>query len=281
VTRLYPLHAWRALHFAVLLGPALLPCPAVGSAPDPNTVLAMVRNRDDGKDIYSEVKMVITESSGSTRNRDLLFLQRDFGKDERVTIYFNGPADVKGVALQSVNYDEAQDQEDEQWMYLPAMRQTRRIAGNDKRGSFMGSQYAYVDLDKLRVRDFSQTYVGEETVLGRPCFILERVPAGDKIITKTGYYKTRLWVDKERFLVLRQTYFDAKGVLFKELIVHRVENVQGIWSVMDSEMRDLVNRRSSSLIFGKVRYNVGLDPSLFQTSILKMGIHHGNLPAVR
>ncbi len=264
-----------------LLSMGLRTSPLPANPPSADQILEQVRNRDDGTDIYSEVRMVLVESNGSTRTRDLLFLEKDFGKNEKTTIYFTAPADVKGVALQSVNYDESSDQEDDQWMYLPAMRQTRRIAANDKRGSFMGSQYAYIDLDKLRVRDFTQVVQGEETLQGRPCHVIERKPVGDKIITKTGYHRTCLWVDKERLLVLKQTYFDARGVQFKELIIKRVEKIQGIWSVMESEMKDLVNRRSSSLIFSNVRYSVGLAQSLFQPSIMKTGISHGNLPPLR
>lgn len=244
-------------------------------------ILDKVRNRPDGSDIYSEVKMVLTESNGSTRTRDLIFLEKDYGKDEKLTLYFTGPADVKSVALQAVNYDEAVDKEDEQWMYLPAFRQVRRISATDKRGSFMGSQFAYIDLDRLRVTDYTQKLEAEEKVMERDCYVIERIPASEKIINKTGYYKTRIWVDKERFIVLKQTYFDARGVQFKQMTAKKLEKIQDIWTVTQSEMQDFVNQRSSTLIFNNSRYNTGLGDQLFQQNIMKTGVNSGNLPALR
>nr|WP_243448558.1 outer membrane lipoprotein-sorting protein [Candidatus Thiosymbion oneisti] len=149
-------------------------------------------------------------------------MQRDFPGEDRLTLYFTAPADVRGVAFQSINYDEDTGTEDDQWMYLPAFRQVRRIATTDKRGSFMGSEFSYYDLDKLRVHDYRQRLTGEEKVLGRRCWVIERIPKGERIIAKTGYHKTRVWVDKEVHVVLRQTYYDAKDVLFKELKVKKL-----------------------------------------------------------
>lgn len=244
-------------------------------------LLEKVRTRPDGADIYAEAKLVITEANGSSRTRDLLFLEKDYGKDEKLTLYFTGPADVKGVALQSVNYDEAAAKEDDQWMYLPAFRQVRRIAATDKRGSFMGSQFSYIDLDKLRVTDYKQKIVGEEKVQDRNCFVLERLPVSESVSNRTGYHKVRIWVDQETFVVVKQNFYDARGVMFKEFIAKKLEKIQNIWTVMHSEMKDIVNQRSSALIFSNVKYDAGLGDPLFQQNIMKTGVNSGNLPTLR
>ncbi|MES2263793.1 MAG: outer membrane lipoprotein-sorting protein [Pseudomonadota bacterium] len=244
-------------------------------------ILEKVRNRADGNDIFAEAQLVLNESNGSSRTRSLLFLEKDFGKDEKLTLAFTGPDDVKGVVLQSVNYDEAAAKEDDQWMYLPALRQVRRIAATDKRGSFMGSQFAYIDLDKLRVGDYRQKLVGEESVDGKPCYIIERLPVSDSVTNRTGYHKSTVWVDKDSFVVLKQSYYDARGVQFKLFVAKKLEKIQDIWTVVHSEMQDLVNQRSSSLIFSNVRYNAGLGDAVFQQNIMKTGVNRGNLPALR
>jgi outer membrane lipoprotein-sorting protein len=244
-------------------------------------ILEKVRARDDGADILAEAQLVLKESDGGSRTRTLLFLEKDYGKDEKLTLAFTGPADVKGVVLQSVNYDEAAAKEDDQWMYLPAFRQIRRIAATDKRGSFMGSQFSYIDLDKLRVTDYRQKLLGEEAIDGKPSYMIERVPASPGVINRTGYHKSIVWVDKETFVVLKQSYFDARGVQFKYFLAKKVEKIQDIWTVTHSEMQDVVNQRSSSLIFNKVRYNAGLGDAVFQQNIMKTGVNSGNLPAIR
>jgi len=244
-------------------------------------ILNKVRNRADGADNYAKASLILKEKNGSTRTRNLLFLQKDYGKDDKLTLSFTEPADVKGVVLQSINYDEVAAKEDDQWMYLPAFRQVRRIAATDKRGSFMGSQFSYIDLDKLRVTDYQQKVIGEEKINERDCYLIERIPASLEVINRTGYHKVNVWVDKESFLVTKQVYFDAKGIPFKEFLAKKVEVIQDIWTVTHSEMRDLVNSRASDLIFSDVSYDVGLDDSLFQQNIMKTGVKNGNLPKVR
>ena len=96
-----------------------------------------------------------------------------------------------------------------------------------------------------------------------------------------GYGRQRLWVDAQTFIVLRQSFHDPAGLLYKQLEVRRLERIQGIWSVMDSVMHDKVSGRSSTLLFRNVRYDQGLDDALFRQDILKTGIDHGRLPALR
>ena len=244
-------------------------------------ILSKVRNRADGADNYAKASLVLKEKNGSTRTRNLLFLQKDYGKDDKLTLNFTEPADVKGVVLQSINYDESLAKEDDQWMYLPAFRQVRRIAATDKRGSFMGSQFSYIDLDKLRITDYQQKLIGQEKINERDCYVIERTPASLEVINRTGYHKVNVWVDKESFLVLKQVYFDAKGIPFKEFMAKKTEIIQNIWTVTHSEMRDLINSRTSDLMFSDVSYDVGLDDSLFQQNIMKTGVKNGNLPKIR
>jgi outer membrane lipoprotein-sorting protein len=261
---------------AVLLASGLAGVAAAN--PSADGILKAVRDREDGRDSYSESRLILDEPGGSKRERDLIYLQKDYNDDERLTLYFKGPTDVKGVGFQSANYRETAGKDDEQWLYLPAFKQVRRIATGDKRGSFMGSEYAYIDLDKLRVGDYRQTLKGSETVDGRDCWVIERIPASEEVITKTGYHKSVVWVDKERNVILKQTYYNSADVLFKVMNVTRIEQVQGIWTVMESVMTDRVSGKRSTLQFRNVRYDVGLDDKLFQQRVLQSGVNAGNLP---
>jgi len=169
----------RLLLSAIWMSCLVAAAPAMGAPPDADGILGRVRDRNDGDDVYSDLKLVLIDEKGGTRVRELLYLQRDYGRDEKLTLYFTEPSDVKGVAFQSVTYDEKLGKDDDQWIYLPAFRQIRRIASADKRGSFMGSEYAYIDMEKLRVADYRQKLVGEEVVLGQPCWVIERIPVSE------------------------------------------------------------------------------------------------------
>ncbi len=244
-------------------------------------ILTKSRDRFDGNDIYADVQLVLTDESGRRRVRDLYYLQKDAEDNDKLTLYFTGPSDVRGVVFQSVNYNETKHQDDDQWLYLPAFRQSRRIATADKRGAFMGSDFSYIDMDKLRITDYTQVFLDTEKVNGRLCDRIERKPSSEVILKKTGYQKTIIWVDQESRVVLKQDYYDITGVLFKTMTVKKMEKIQNIWSVMQADMTNFAQKRSSSLIFTNVQYNVGLQDHLFSQTIMKTGVSRETIPGLR
>jgi outer membrane lipoprotein-sorting protein len=249
--------------------------------PNADKLISESRNRYDGKDVYTEVTLVLVDDRGKIRNRNMRYFQRDFGNDEQLTIYFTTPNDVKGVGFQSTTYDEKKNEPDAQWLYLPAFRQVRRIAAADKRGSFMGSEFSYIDMEKPRPSDYTQKVTGEANIIGRPCWVVERTPKNDEVIARTGYHKTIVWIDKESKVALKQNYFDAKGIQFKQMTVVKFEKIQDIWTIMHMDMHDRITKKHSSLVFRSVRYNIGLADKLFNQSILRTGISDADLPKIR
>lgn len=250
--------------------------------PDANSILTQARDRDDGASYSTQVTLKLYSSDGDLRERHLYMLQKDLpNQEERALMHFHSPADVRGVSFLIANYDESTAQPDDQWMYLPAFRKTRRLGSNDKRGSFMGSTFNYSDLDKIRVNDYQSTLLGEEEVLGRPTWVIERVAASQEVINKTGYHKTKVWIDKERDVVMQQHYYNAKGIVFKTQQSTVVEQVQGVWTIMTSEMVNLENGKRSEMIFSDVEYNVALDDKLVSKRSLKQGISPAKVPSLR
>ncbi len=249
--------------------------------PNADALISESRNRDDGKDVYTEATLMLIDEHGKIRNREMRYLQRDHGSDEQLTMLFTEPTDVKGVGFQNITYEEKKNEPDGQWLYMPAFRQIRRIAGADKRGSFMGSEFAYIDLEKPRVSDYTQKVTGEAVVIERPCWLVERIARNIEVTTRTGYNKTVACIDKESKIVLRQTYFDAKDIEFKQMNVTKLEQIQNIWTIMELEMYDRVTKKRSKLIFRNVRYNTGLGDKFFTQSILRKGISDADLSQIR
>jgi hypothetical protein len=50
---------------------------------------------------------------------------------------------------------------------------------------------------------------------------------------------------------------------------------------MRSDMDDSVSKKSSSLVFSNVRYDVGLDDDLFTTNAMKRGVRRDSISALR
>lgn len=268
---------FKTLYLALFL--SIPTIAGASTAPDADEIMRQVRDRDDGRSFISQVSLVLHDKKGNTRTREFLYLQKDYADSDKFTMFFSAPADVRDVAFLIENPKEAQGKEDSQWMYLPVSRQIRRISTSDKRGAFMGSEYSYADLDKVRVKDYRQKILGEETVLGRPCYVVEREPSGPEILTKTGYSKLKIWVDKRNHLVMRQDFFDVKGVLTKQMRTQSVATIDGIDSIMLSETEHFVDGTRSEMRFNQLKYNVNLDDSLFTQAVIRRGLKAADLPA--
>jgi len=242
-------------------------------------IMTAARDRNDGKSFMSQVSLILHDKNGNTRVREFTYLQKDYADSDKFTMFFTTPNDVRDVAFHIENPHEVLGQEDSQWMYLPVSRQTRRISTSDKRGAFMGSEYSYADLDKIRVKDYRQTLVGEEQVLGRDCHVIEREPASPEVLTKTGYNKLKVWIDKQNNLVMRQDFFDVKGVLVKQMRTREVATVDQIDSIMLSETEHFIDGTRSEMRFDQLQYNVELDDRLFTQTAIRRGLKTGDVPA--
>lgn len=242
-------------------------------------VIRQARDRNDGKSFMSQVSLILHDKNGNTRVREFTYLQKDYGDSDKFTMFFSAPNDVRDVAFHIENPHEVLGREDSQWMYLPVSRQTRRISTSDKRGSFMGSEYSYADLDKIRANDYRQTLVGEEQVLGRDCHVIEREPVSPEVLTKTGYNKLKVWIDKQNHLVMRQDFFDVKGVLIKQMRTREVASVDQIDSIMLSETEHFIDGTRSEMRFNQLQYNVDLDDRLFSQTSIRRGLKSGDVPA--
>ena len=99
----------------------------------------------EGKDGRSHVNMTITDSQGRTRERRFIILRRDDkdGGDQKFYVHFSRPSDVRNMVFMVWKHI---GQNDDRWLYLPALDLVKRIAASDKRTSFVGSHFFYEDV---------------------------------------------------------------------------------------------------------------------------------------
>lgn len=92
-------------------------------------------------DSRSAVRMVLHDAGGRSTERLLRIrvLEGTDGDGDRSLIIFDSPADQRGTALLTWNHDGI---DDDQWLYLPALRRVKRIAARNRSGPFVGSEFA-------------------------------------------------------------------------------------------------------------------------------------------
>lgn len=195
---------------------ATVPCSEALAGPSAREIMdkvALTRKLDGSEAV---VKMSIIDPKGQTRERKITLATKlfDGGKTEKRIYKFLSPPDVKGTGVLVFDYE---TQADDVWIYLPALRKTRRIVSSQRSQSFMGSEFSYGDLNIPPLDDYSYTLVKEEAVDGEPCWVVDVLPKSGDIANGEGYSKKTYWISKKEYTLRKGLFYDLKGQLLKEL----------------------------------------------------------------
>ena len=240
---------------------------------DAREIMERVDARDDGDYSTQNLKMILIDKRGNQRVRELRAFGRDEGKDEYSLTFFVSPADVEDTGFLTYDYkDEAKD--DDQWLYLPALNRSKRIASSDKSGSFMGSDFSYADMTERPLDDYQYTLMKETEVAGEPVWQIEAVPTTEREKDQTGYTKSVVFVRKDNFLVVRSVNFVKKGKRLKYFDAKKVEEIDGIWVATEMEMKTKKGKKTlhkTVLHAENVRFNQDIDDAFFSVRQLEKG----------
>jgi hypothetical protein len=216
-----------------------------------------------GDDQSSRVTMRLINPQGKERRREMTLLRKNLGSggEQRYYLYFHAPADVKGTAFMVWKYP---TREDDRWIFIPAIKLVRRIAADDKRSSFVGSDFTYEDVSGREVEDETHSLLGEETLDGRPVYRIESTPKA-----KVGYARRLSWIDRERWLPLKEEYYDVRGELMRSFSADEVREVDGHWTATRRTMRNAQSGHRTEVVYQEVGYGVGLGKELFSERYLR------------
>ena len=228
-----------------------------------------VTRKLDGSE--ATVKMTTFDGGGQPRERQLSMASKiyDGGQTEKRVYRFLSPADVQGTGILVFDYA---DKPDDVWIYLPALRKTRRIVSSQRAQSFMGSEFSYGDLNIPSLDDFDYTLVKEEASGGEPCYVIDLVPKSKEIADAEGYSKKTYWVSKAKMAVVRGLYYDNDGKLLKELIAQDIKLLDPKnkrYRAMHMEMVNKQNGRKSVFETKKVAFSPSTKDDYFTTAYLE------------
>jgi hypothetical protein len=255
--------ALRALALALLVVGLGAAGPSRADDPRARAIMQRVDDRDDGDDQTSTLQMILIDKNGNQRVRELKAYTKDKGEDTWSMMFFLSPADVEDTGFLTYDYDEA-SRDDDQWLYLPALKKTKRIASSDKSGAFMGSDFSYADMTERPLEYYDYTLLQEGEVEGHPVWVIEAVPNTEEERDETGYTKMILFVRKDNDVMIRSKIWVKKGNRNKYYDVEKLEQIDGIWvptlSTMTSKKGDQTLHktilRTSDVKFGqKLEYD--------------------------
>jgi outer membrane lipoprotein-sorting protein len=245
---------------------ALLSLPLAASTPQERglEIAQEADRRDTGwGDQSAGMRMTLRNRHGQETSRDLRTKTLEQADDgDKTQIIFDNPGDVKGTAFLSYTHREGQD---DQWLYLPALKRVKRIASSNKSGPFVGSEFAYEDIASQEVDKYSYRYLRDETIDGRDHFVIER----DPIDPKSGYTVQIVWIDQQEYRPWKVEFFDRGGALLKTLTYHDYsEYMDDYWRPARMSMINHQTGKSTDLIWSDYTFGNGFDDNDFSRNSL-------------
>jgi len=252
---------------------SLLTASVFADDPKARAIMEKVDARDDGKTLQQDMQMVLISKSGKKRIRDMKSYSKDYGKDERKVMFFKSPADVKNTGFLTYNYHQS-SKDDDQWLYLPALKKVKRIPSSDKSSSFMGSDFSYFDMTKVSLDDYDFKLLKETKVRGHDAWMIESIPRTKKVIKESGYTKSIGLVRKDNYVIVRSIGF-MRGGKKKYLDVTRMHKQSGIWLIDEMSMTTKKGKKmlhKTVLKFSNAKLNKSISDKEFTTRRLEKGI---------
>lgn len=215
-------------------------------------------------DSMSSLIMELKNRNGDISVRRLRTLTLEMKDDgDKILSVFDQPADVKGTSMLTFTHKQGND---DQWLYLPALKRVKRISSTNKSGPFMGSEFAYEDMSSQEVEKYTYRWIRDEPFNGQDSFVIERYPL-DK---KSGYKRQVVWIDKAEYRILKSDFYDRKNSLLKTLIASGYQQYQGkFWRAHELEMTNHQNGKASRLVFSDFQFQTGLNERDFNKNSLK------------
>ncbi|GMR04634.1 MAG: outer membrane lipoprotein-sorting protein [Thermodesulfobacteriota bacterium] len=242
-----------------------------GGAEDPAVRGEAVARESHRRDLgfgntKSELKMILENRKGrkSERLMRIYILEvPDENEGDKSLVIFDEPRDIKGTALLSYAHIL---KDDDQWLYLPALKRVKRISSSNKSGPFMGSEFAYEDITGQELKKYSYRWLRDEPCGELECFVVERRP----LYKKSGYTRMVTWIDKGEYRLQRIDYYDRRDALLKTLTFSGYKQyLDRFWRATDMYMVNRQTGKKTRLLYKKYEFKTGLKDSDFTKSRLK------------
>jgi hypothetical protein len=237
-------------------------------------IMEQVDARDDGDNITIESEMILIDKNGHERRRLLKSFIKDKGDDTWRVQFFMEPADVRDTAFLTYDYYSG-DKDDDQWLYLPELHKTKRIASSDKSSAFMGSDFSYADMNRRVLDEWTYTLLKETEVDGHKVWLVETTPVSKVVEERYGYTKSVVFVRQDIFFPIRAVHWQKDGNKIKYMEVKKLEQIDGVWVATETHMKTTKNKQtlhSTILRWNQVKMNQAIDEDVFTIRRLEKGL---------
>lgn len=232
------------------------------AAQQPDAALIMSNSRDLSitGSLNANVVLTITEKGGSTRSRTISMMTKSYtdGLEKRL-IRFLEPADVRGTAM--LVFDN-KNSSDEMWIYLPALKKTRRIVTSEKGKSFMSSEFSNADMSSPAISDFTHRHM--ENSGNENQWIIESTPVNEDRADEYGYSRKVNYVSMDKNQVQKMEFYNFDNEIFKVVEIKSFFPLSdGKYMVRNMVANNLNTNRKSEILFSNISEGVKVEDSNF------------------
>jgi hypothetical protein len=232
-------------------------------AQEAKEIVKQYKNAMDAADQEATLSMKLISKKGAIRERTLTWSSRT-DKDglEASYLHFLAPADIKGSAFLTIENRSGQD---DQWLYLPALKRSRRISSDEKGKSFMGTDFTYEDIGSEEVNENRYRLLRTEGMGNDIVFVIEATYANAQKSRETGYSRRVLHISKANSMLVKAEFYGPDGNLIKTLECSGFEYFPELdkWRPKTMTMSNLEKGSQTILVFTNYKINKGIDPERF------------------
>lgn len=197
--------------------------------------------------------MILRDRQGQTSTRRMRILSLEGTDDgDKSVVVFNHPPDIDGTALLTHSHKK---RDDDQWLFLPALRRVKRISSSNKSGSFVGSEFSYEDMSNIEIDKYKFRFLRDDKLEDQETFVVERIPLDEN----SGYTKQIAWIDKAHYRTLKVDFYDRKDSRLKTLTSTKFQlYLDKYWRALNLRMVNHQTGKSTDLLWEAYKFREGL-----------------------
>ena len=247
-------------------------------------VARRVQDRDTGRDSRMRMRMKLVDRHGRIRERvlDVTTLRGRTAPGaaptapdgDRLLMRFTYPSDIRGTSFLVWEHPAA---EDERFLFLPSLGRVRRIAGAETQDSFVGSDFTYEDIGGREFDDYTYRFDGADAEqaswtppsggAARPAWRVE----SRRKDASVQFPRVVSLILQDTFVVVQAGMHNRRDERQKVYTVRRLEQIEGVWTVMESDISNALEKTRTELVVEQADYNVGLEDADFSRRELERG----------
>lgn len=239
------------------------------------SIMEEVEKRAKSINEHTFLTMIIRDSAGKERERKLevwnKYDQEVGGRLPEVggrlpgrrknLMRFTGPQMVRNTALLSLESEAGGD--DDQWLYLPILRKSKRIAASAKTNEFVGTDFTFEDLSAENIDEFKYEYKGEREIDNHSCFIVKAIPL-ERRLNSTGYKERVIFVREDIYSPVQIHHYDRDGRFYKKWLASDFIKIKDeCWKPNKEEMIKVTENKCTILLTDKRITDNTLNDTIF------------------